>query len=139
MKAVKKYGAIIAALCVLGGILYLNKFSSVTKVVQGKKLYTKHCSNCHGGEGEGLRRLIPPLAGADYVENNFTGLPCIIRNGINGEIVVNGQSFNQPMVGIQDLEIDEIKSIMDFMIVEWYPNQKSMSHAEISSILDACD
>ena len=29
--------------------------------VNGRDLYIKHCQNCHGGKGEGLGALTPPL------------------------------------------------------------------------------
>ena len=33
----------------------------------GKRLYEQHCQSCHMPDGKGLGKLIPPLAGADYV------------------------------------------------------------------------
>lgn len=139
MKLIKKYGILLIAVGVLIGIIYLSRFSSVARSQRGKELYTQHCSNCHGTAGEGLRKLIPPLAGSDYVNQHLEDLPCIIRYGIKGEIIVNGQTFDQPMNGIPMLETDDIKNIMDYMIQEWYPEQKKMSHKEISGKIEACE
>ena len=34
-------------------------------MIQGKQLYTTHCSNCHQENGDGLGKLFPPLAKSD--------------------------------------------------------------------------
>lgn len=138
IKFLKRYGIIILAVGVLGGILYLNRFSSVSNNERGRELYIQNCGNCHGEKGEGLRKLIPPLANSDYTKEYFNQIPCIIRYGIKGEISVNGQTFNQPMEGIPKLEADEIKSIMDYMQREWYKDLKQPSHAEVSKKLESC-
>lgn len=138
MKFIKKYGIILLAVAVLGGILYLNRFSSASRVKRGQTLYTQKCANCHGDRGQGLKKLIPPLAGSDYVAARMGDLPCIMRYGISGEISVNGQVYNQPMTGVMDLEADEIKSIIDYMVASWYPDAESPSHAEVSAALENC-
>lgn len=138
MKFLKKYGIIILAVGILGGILYLNRFSSLAKTQKGEKLYKENCGNCHGGKGEGLRKLIPPLAGTDYVPTHFEQVPCIIRYGIKGNITVNGQLYNQPMPGLPALEADEIKAIMDYMVSEWYPEMQKTSHRKVADKLANC-
>lgn len=123
---------------VLGGILYLNRFSSAAKTEKGEKLYQANCGNCHGEKGEGLRKLIPPLANNDYVPAHFEQIPCIIRYGMKGDIVVNGQAYNQPMPGLPTLEADEIKAIMDYMVDEWYSDIEKPSHGNVSEKLGNC-
>src|SRR5688500_9992674 len=71
--------------------------------VQGEKLYLKHCSNCHQADGTGLGRLYPPVNVSDYMENNFGDVICLMRHGKTGEIIVNGQQFDQPMAGVTGL------------------------------------
>jgi mono/diheme cytochrome c family protein len=139
LKFIKKYGLIFLAVVVLGGILYLNRFSTQAKIAKGKELYKNTCANCHGDNGEGLRKLIPPLAGNDYIPSHFDDIPCIVRYGIKGEMTVNGQTYNQPMPGLPDLEADEIKAIMDYMIHEWYPDLESPSHGKVSEKLGNCN
>jgi len=79
--------------------------------VQGEQLYVRHCSNCHQKDGKGLGLLYPPLDESDFMAKNFEATLCVMRNGLKGEVVVNGKSFNQPMPGVRsltDLEIAEI-------------------------------
>lgn len=137
-KSLKKYGFLLVSVLVLAGLYYLNRYSRVSRVEKGKLLYAEHCANCHGEKGEGLKKLIPPLAGTDYVPGKVSKLPCIIRYGIDGSISVNGQTYNQPMAGIRALEADEIKAVIDYMLSEWYPEQESLSQGEVSRLLKNC-
>ena len=77
-------------------------------MVQGEQLYRTHCSNCHQAEGTGLGRLIPPLAQSDYMLADIDRTLCLIKNGLQGEITVNGEAYQQPMPAneaLRDLEI----------------------------------
>src|SRR5687768_14899730 len=67
---------------------------------EGQQLYVQQCANCHMDDGSGLRGLIPPLAGSDYLVRHREQLACLIRHGQQGEIVVNGVHYNRPMPGV---------------------------------------
>ena len=69
---------------------------------QGERLYVQHCAGCHGEQGQGLGQLVPPLAAADYLRQHASELPCLLRKGLRGPIVVNGVAYNQWMLGVQD-------------------------------------
>ena len=86
---------------------------------QGKILYENFCANCHMEDGSGLEGVIPPLAQADYVRERQDQLACIIRNGLKGEIIVNGRTYNQPMVGIEVLSDWEISNIINYINHSW--------------------
>lgn len=78
--------------------------------VQGAKVYATYCSNCHQQDGKGLASLYPPLANSDYLLENLPRAACIIKNGQNKEIVVNGVAYYQMMPAnpITNLEIAEV-------------------------------
>lgn len=86
---------------------------------QGHSIYDSVCANCHMEDGTGLKGLIPPLAGSDYLKNNQLEVGCIIRYGQEGEIVVNGKSYNQPMAGIPYLTDTEIANIINYINHAW--------------------
>ena len=81
----------------------------------GKLVYKNNCANCHGDAGEGLAQLIPPLQKSDYLKQNFDKLPQIITNGLQGEILVNGVPYNQPMQAITTLTKVDIGYLMSYM------------------------
>ncbi len=88
-------------------------------LLQGKKLYLTHCSNCHQNEGQGLVALYPPLAKSDYLMENIPRAACIIRNGLQGEIEVNGVGFNMKMEGHPELKPLEIAEILTYISNSW--------------------
>jgi len=49
--------------------------------VNGQKLFTAHCQNCHGAKGEGLGKLYPSLTDSTFLIGHRKQLPCIVKNG----------------------------------------------------------
>lgn len=87
--------------------------------IQGRKLYRQHCANCHQPAGGGLGRLIPPLAGSDFMEKNKENVLCIIRWGMEGPVVVNGVEYHQPMPANPQLKDIEIAEIATYIFNAW--------------------
>jgi mono/diheme cytochrome c family protein len=94
-----------------------------TKVLQyaieGKNLYELYCANCHQKDGTGLGKLIPPLNPSDYMAEDVGRTARIIKYGLQGEIIVNGQVYNQPMPGNPNLTNLEIARIMTYIYNIW--------------------
>ncbi len=82
---------------------------------EGQRLYDFHCAACHGQQGEGLKSLYPALAGTDYLAENWDQLSCIIVNGIDGPILVNGREYNQKMYGVEGLSESDIANIINYI------------------------
>lgn len=101
---------------------YLASISD-TKVLQfaipGKELYDSHCANCHQKDGKGLGKLIPPLRDADYFKSNVHRSVWIMRHGKDGEILVNGQTYNQAMPANPKLSPLEIAQISTYLYNIW--------------------
>ena len=97
------------------------------------------CANCHMEDGKGLEGLIPPLAGADYLNDHRGQLACIIRYGQEGEIEVNGRSYNQIMTGIPELNEVEIANVLNYVFNSWGNEQTFISPDEIEEQLKACE
>ncbi len=106
---------------------------------QGKILYTNFCENCHMADGSGLQALIPPLAGADYLANNTSAIPCIIRNGIKGEMTVNGTVYNTEMAGIERLTEFEITNIINYIHTSWGNDLPIVEHLQVREWLKPCE
>ncbi|WP_187271111.1 c-type cytochrome [Neolewinella aurantiaca] len=90
-----------------------------TDHLQGRNLYLQHCASCHFETGEGLRQLMPPLAGSDYLEKNPGMVVRGIRKGMSGEMVVNGVTFNHEMPGNKELSEFQIVNIMNYINQAW--------------------
>lgn len=108
-------------------------------VVYGQQLYKQHCSNCHQDDGSGLARLIPPLAKSDYMLENISRTVCIIKFGIAGEILVNGESYNQKMPANNQLTNLEIAQITTYILNSWGNQKGYVSVKEVSGYLRTCE
>lgn len=106
---------------------------------EGAQLYATHCASCHGDQGQGLERLIPPVAGADYIAQHRAELPCLIRKGQKGPLVVNGVDYNQVMPGHDDLTDSQITNLLNFVQQNWGNKNKSYTIREASELLQSCN
>lgn len=122
------------------GVLFIYAMSRANEAKDkvGKQLYDENCSSCHGLAGEGLRKLIPPLANSDYIRINKNRLACITKFGLEDSIAVNGVIYNQPMIGNIELEDDEIRDILNYMIDQWYPEFPKFTLNDVKNQLDNC-
>lgn len=106
--------------------------------VNGQKLYMTNCQNCHGAKGEGLGKLYPPLTDANFFKENRAQLTCIIRNGMQGEITVNGQTFNEKMPGNPQLSELDIAYILTYITTNFAKSDTIYSHKEVQKALKNC-
>jgi cytochrome c551 len=105
---------------------------------QGEELYLKNCSNCHQKNGRGLGRVYPPLDSSDFLNNNFNQVICLMRNGLHGSILVNGQEFNQAMPGVPSLTDLEIAEIATYVYNTWDNKRGMIEVNTVTQILDSC-
>ena len=106
---------------------------------EGKKLYALHCSNCHQEDGSGLAKLYPPLRNSDYLNESVDRIICQIRNGAEGEMIVNGITFNMPMPAKPGLSALEIGEISTYIYNEWGTFKGLISAEMVANKLKMCD
>ncbi len=106
--------------------------------VQGELLYVKHCSNCHQKSGKGLGLVYPPLNPSDYLEKNFDAILCQMKYGKKGEMIVNGNSYNQPMPGLRSLTELEIAEIATYIYNTWGHHRDLVEPVEVRRVLEKC-
>jgi len=107
--------------------------------VQGEKLYLKFCSNCHQENGSGLGRVYPPLNKSDYMQKHFNDVICIIRNGKEGELFVNGLQFNQAMPALPQLTDLEVAEIATYIYNTWEHQRGIIDVKTVTPILQNCN
>lgn len=86
-------------------------------------------------KGEGMGRLIPPLAQADYLLNDLAGAARIIKYGQKGPIIVNGIEYNQPMPANPQVTNVEIQMLLSYIGNAWGNETKVVSLSEIEKVL----
>jgi mono/diheme cytochrome c family protein len=103
--------------------------------VNGQKLYRTHCQNCHGSKGEGLGKLYPPLTDQKYLTDNRNKLSSIIKHGLSGEIVVNGEKYNQSMPSNPTLTDLDIAYILTYVTTHFGDSDSTFTKEEVAQDL----
>jgi mono/diheme cytochrome c family protein len=133
------YPLVLAACSLLSGCGGESSSKFKQYYVHGEQLYKKYCMNCHQADGSGLARVYPPLAQSDYMNSNFKDVICLIRYGKQGELIVNGVTFNQPMPAIPALTDLEIAEISTYIYNTWEHKRGIIEVKDVSSVLQSCD
>lgn len=88
------------------------------KLVHGERIYQQSCVACHQATGAGIPNVFPPLAGADYLNEDLQRAIEIVKHGMSGEIIVNGEVYNSVMPP-QNLSDREIASVLTYIYNNW--------------------
>jgi mono/diheme cytochrome c family protein len=103
--------------------------------MNGLVLYNSYCAGCHQRDGKGDNNRYPPLAGSDWIMGNKEQLIKVILNGQQGEIKVNGKTFNGVMPAHGGfLDDHAIASIATFINKRFNKESNLVSSAEVSKI-----
>lgn len=87
-------------------------------VQYGRELYIEHCAGCHGINGRGVPKAIPPLAKSDYLFKNRDSIIYIIKHGRKGPINVNGVRYQGAMPA-SSLNNEEIAAVLNYIGSVW--------------------
>ncbi len=70
----------------------------------GKNTYVQTCAACHQIDGKGIPGAFPPLVQADWLNADVARSISAVKNGLSGEITVNGEKYNSvmPSLGLTD-------------------------------------
>lgn len=98
-------------------------------IERGKLVYNDLCITCHMSNGEGAPKVFPPLAQSDYLKNNQEESIKGIKNGMSGEIVVNGITYNSVMAPL-GLSNEEVADVMNYINNSWGNNFGKMITTE---------
>ena len=96
-------------------------------VARGKEIYGELCVTCHMPNGKGVPGAFPPLNPSDWLTEKRIESIHAIKYGLKGEIVVNGQTYNNVMLPL-GLDDQEVADVMNYTIQAW--NKGEMVTAE---------
>lgn len=106
---------------------------------EGEFLYQFTCSDCHGKQGEGFKDLYPPLKNSDWLKARTPQeLACLIHNGHQGDIIVNGKLYNQPMPAFKKLTNIEVSNLISYINQAFADKDKYVNQVEITRALEEC-
>ena len=98
-------------------------------IKRGSVIYKDFCVVCHQTNGEGVVNAFPPLAKSDYLRNNRKESIKAIKFGQTGEIIVNGEKYNNAMapLGLYDKEVADV---MNYITNSWGNENDAMITVE---------
>ena len=104
----------------------------------GKAIYEDECQKCHKANGKGVGPLYPPLENSDYLQSNLDKLPCIIYNGLKGEITVNGKKINWEMPGHKSMDEIQMSAVLTYVRSKWGKKKGAVSYGEARMAIERC-
>jgi mono/diheme cytochrome c family protein len=103
------------------------------KTELGRRLFGTICAACHQPTGQGIPSRFPPLAGSDFLNADKHRAIKVVVNGLQGEVVVNGQKFNSSMprfpLGDQD-----IANVLTYVYSSFGNSGKEVAPQEVSAV-----
>lgn len=103
------------------------------QVSLGKKVYTANCAACHQADGKGIPNAFPPVAGSDFLNADKTRAISVVKNGLTGEITVNGNKFNSvmPALGLSD---ESIANVLTYVYTMTGNSKKVVTPQEVKAV-----
>ncbi len=102
-------------------------------MARGKEVYTELCVTCHLVDGKGMEGAFPPLAGSDFLMKNPQKAIHAIKFGLEGEITVNGQTYNNVMPA-PGLNNQEVADVMNYILNSWGNKGKLVSLKSVEAV-----
>ena len=102
---------------------------------RGKLVYEDMCLTCHMEDGKGAANIFPPLANSDYLKNDQDASIRAIKNGMSGEIIVNGITYNSVM-NPMGLSNEEVADVMNYINNSWENTYgKTLTAEEVTKVI----
>jgi mono/diheme cytochrome c family protein len=102
-------------------------------VQRGKKVYETYCLSCHLPDGKGMPGMNPPLIKTKQVLGNKTQLINIILIGLDEEMVINGETYFNPMPSQPHLKDQEIAEVLTYVRNSFGNKATMVTAAEVKS------
>jgi mono/diheme cytochrome c family protein len=90
----------------------------IDPMVLGKRVYN-NCMACHQADGRGVPGNYPPLDGTEFVNGDPARMAALVLHGIEGELVVLGETYNQVMPKWSHLSDDQIAAVLTYVRSSW--------------------
>lgn len=138
MNNLTRYRWLAGLILLLGTAVLIWVLPESRSVQRGRALYQYYCANCHGDEGEGLRRLIPPMHAREMTDP--LRLVCAIRNGKRGPVIIGDMEYNGWMLPFRDMQADEIRDILNYVRFTFDPDFEGpeLRLPEVMELMETC-
>ncbi len=101
---------------------------------RGSVVYRKECLTCHQADGGGVPNLNPPLIKTSYVLGSKNRLIQILLKGMDQEIEIGGDYFNNPMPPHNYLSNRQIADVLTYVRNSFGNKAGSVSEEEVKKL-----
>jgi nitrite reductase (NO-forming) len=103
------------------------------RIKLGKNRFVQTCAACHQLDGKGIKGAFPPLANSDWLNADVKRAIGVVKNGLTGKIVVNGETFDSvmPSLGLSD---EEITNVLTYVYNMWGNSKKVVTLKAVSEV-----
>lgn len=105
-------------------------------MVLGRRVYN-NCSTCHQPDGQGVSGVYPPLAGSSWVTGAPETLARILLKGMEGPVVVKGNTYEGEMPAWDQLPDEQIAAVLTYIRGSWGNSAEPVAPETVASIRKA--
>lgn len=100
----------------------------------GEQVYSTYCLACHQADGSGVPGMNPPLAGTDWVQGDKTRLIGVVLHGMEGEIEISGETYDNVMAAHAFLSDAEIAAVLSYVRNSFGNSAGPVEPAEVAAL-----
>ena len=114
----------------------VTKAATVSKAVldRGKEVYLMNCLACHQADGSGVPNLNPTLVKTKWVLGSKAVLVHQILKGSQGQIEIDGDTFNNAMPPLPHLTDQQIADVLTYVRNSFGNKASVVTPAEVKAI-----
>ena len=127
----KKYSAVLFITLATLSFSWTQQPGLKESMDRGKKVYETYCLACHQADGTGVPRLNPPLAKVSYVTGDKKRLIEIVLNGLDEELEINGEYYNNVMAPHDFLKDQEVADVLTYVRNSFGNKASLVTEAEV--------
>jgi mono/diheme cytochrome c family protein len=107
--------------------------------VSGSQVYSARCASCHQSNGQGVSGAFPTLVNTSWVENKGQIIR-ILLHGMQGEVVVKGETYNGNMPAWGTILSDrEIAAVITHVRQAWANDYGDVTAEEVAAVRSATE
>lgn len=105
----------------------------VDPMVLGARTFN-NCTQCHQADAKGLPGTYPPLAGSDWVHGRPEVLVRILLHGAEGNLTVNGATYNGQMPSWARLSDEQLAAVLTYVRASFGNHESPVDPGMVTAI-----
>ncbi|HEX4958896.1 MAG TPA: cytochrome c [Lacibacter sp.] len=131
----KQIFVVVGSIMAVGFMSFTSQQPDLKASMQrGKKVYDTYCLACHQVDGAGVPRMNPPLIKTSYVLGDKKRLINVILKGLNEEVEINGEYYDNPMPPQPQLSDQQVADVLTYVRNSFGNKGSAVTVAEVKAM-----